>query len=212
MKLMGWLDVKPQFEGLDAIVRDGPLAPKVQAAVDDILPNRLWRPDDPLHKPISRAAATAPGSVRKNDLNFFFEKFDDIVSSANACSASITRWSDQCQDISDQFYKLAEKYTDSLFNPGRTITAASDEEDEPGQPGFQATGPRDDFATHMSYQGLKPGTPEWDAEARAWVDRESIKRAWSNETERASRLMVRDANLKRYAMTDADRLIEEMMQ
>ena len=161
---------------------------------------QLWTPGAWDAKPIATPAPVAPGSTRRtNNFKFFYEEFDDIVKDRNWGSWYGT------------FQVLNQQYFNALFNPGRKVSAAPEGDDEPAAGGFVATGPRDDLATHLAHYGLKPGTPEGDAEAKLWVDREEMQRHRYGELERASRLMVRDANLKRYAQSEADTLIEEMM-
>jgi hypothetical protein len=202
MKLMGWLEVRPidpdLFEAATGI------APKVQIAIKNLQSTSFHSPA-PVNVTgritrFSGQAATAPGSVRRGSDHW----------------SSWTSWDDRGSwtwaQTYQHFSELTQRYINSIINPGRKVTAASELEDEPAQPGFQATGPRDDFAGHMAYHGYKPGTPEWDEAARAWVQREQWKRVQSGELDRASRLAVRDAHLERYKQSDADRLIEEMMQ
>ena len=190
---------------------DKPFTRLVQQFLDEQeRKERLWTPD-PVNATgrvvkVSASAATAPGSTRPawntNSCTFFYEEFDDVIKAHNG-----TSWG----SFYGTFQVLNQQYVNALFNPGRKVSAAPEGDDEPAAGGFVATGPRDDLADHLAHYGLKPGTPEADEEAKLWVTREEMARSRYGELERASRLMVRDANLKRYARTEADTLIEEMM-
>jgi len=185
---------------------DHGFTPLVERAIKKVLPDKLWTPGAWDAKPIATPAPVAPGSTRPawntNSCTFFYEEFDDVIKVHNG-----TSWG----SFYGTFQVLNQQYVNALFNPGRKVSAAPEGDDEPAAGGFVATGPRDDLQTHLAHYGLKPGTPEADEETKLWLDREQMMRARYGELDRASRLMVRDANLKRYAQTEADTLIEEMM-
>jgi hypothetical protein len=216
MKLMGWLAVDPDDHSLrtgltEPYTRetlrqrahlDRGLNALVQEAIDDILPDKLWTPGSWDAKPVATPAATAPGSFRRNEFVVWMESFDDVVKD-DTCSG----WG----SFYGTFQSINQELLNRMFNPGRKVSAAPEADDEPFDDGFTATGPRDDLPTHLAHYGLKPGTPEGDEETKLWVDREQMMRARYGEIDRASRAMVRDARLQRYAQSEADALIEDML-
>lgn len=190
---------------------DRGLCERAEAAAEEVNSGQLWTPHAWDHGPISTPAERAPGSERRNDVTFFFEQFDQIIRHSYVSLVnSLLQFqaprggvvvSGTFDQVDDDLY---EPYTGP---PGRKITAAPEGDDEEMQPGFEGT-----WQPDVSYLDEKPGTPEHNAAAREWIDRESWHRQLNHRTERDSRAMVRDANLKRYAMNDTDRLIEEMME